>query len=125
MSHKPAPAATLPDPVLNLGEVLRRSGKVTQAQIDEAVVVAADRGCRLGEALVQIGACSIDDVEIALDRQRRMRDPKASTLAALGEIFDDAVIAIGAAAGEAREAASRHTSRQWRIPRTGPQHTPA
>jgi hypothetical protein len=47
---------------LNIGEILRRSGVVAQAEIDDALAVMASHEMRLGQALVAIGACTVDDV---------------------------------------------------------------
>lgn len=75
---------------MNLGEVLRRAGVITQGHIDDAVTMMELRpGTKIGEALVLIGACKMQDIITALDRQRRM-STGSDTVEALTEIYSDA-----------------------------------
>jgi hypothetical protein len=86
---------------MNIGEVLRRAGVVTQGQIDDAVTMMELRpGTMIGEALVLIGACRMQDVITALDRQHRMAAPGSDTIAALAEIVDDAGAVVRRIASE-------------------------
>jgi type IV pilus assembly protein PilB len=52
-----------------LGELLVSWGTVPQAKVDEALTAAKGRGMRLGEALVEAGACKEEDVAKALATQ--------------------------------------------------------
>lgn len=52
-----------------IGEILLEWGTVTQAQLDQAMGVAKGTGKRLGEALVELGFCSEQDVAKALATQ--------------------------------------------------------
>lgn len=84
---------------MNIGEVLRRAGKVTQGDIDDAVTLMGIRGnLKLGEALVEIGACKMQDVIVALDRQKRMATDEGDTVGAMAEVVDDAAAVIRKAA---------------------------
>ncbi len=47
----------------NVGHLLLKNGIISQAQLDEAIATQAERGCRLGEALVGLDFCS--DAQIA------------------------------------------------------------
>lgn len=77
-------------PLLNIGEVLRRAGACTQADIDKACEkMAKHPQMKLGEALVSIGACTVVDVALALERQRRLVDGADETILTLGEILSD------------------------------------
>lgn len=78
---------------LNIGEVLRKAGSVTQPEIDAAVVVAAERGLKLGEALVAIGACTADAVARALEQQARMRRGNSEAVRAYLDVVADAAAA--------------------------------
>lgn len=48
---------------VKIGELLLRAGKVTQAQLGEALELQKATGQRLGEALVALGACAGADVD--------------------------------------------------------------
>lgn len=89
MIHKAASPVTSMDPILNIGEVLRRMGACTQDDIDEAVSVMRSVDMKLGEALVHLGACTQLEVDAALDRQRRLAGGAGDVLQALGEILRD------------------------------------
>ncbi|MFM8639459.1 MAG: GspE/PulE family protein [Planctomycetota bacterium] len=52
-----------------LGEILVAWGTVPQAKVDEAVATARSRGMRIGEALVDGGACKDSDIAKALAHQ--------------------------------------------------------
>jgi type IV pilus assembly protein PilB len=52
-----------------IGELLVSWGTVPQAKVDEAVAAARGRGMRLGEALVDAGACKDEDIAKALAHQ--------------------------------------------------------
>lgn len=81
----------VPRAPLNIGEVLRRTGVVSQADIDEAVVVMNASGVRIGEALVSLGKCAAIDIDRALDRQRRLcQGSQCETIDALTEMLDEA-----------------------------------
>jgi len=56
-----------------LGEVLMRSQIISQKDLDDALLCQRMTGARLGEALVQSGACLWNDVETALGMQARLR----------------------------------------------------
>ena len=52
-----------------IGELLVGWGTVPQAKVDEAIAAARGRGMRLGEALVEAGACKDEDIAKALATQ--------------------------------------------------------
>jgi len=52
-----------------LGEILQEWGKVDDSQIQQALNVAKGSGKRVGEALVEMGLCSEEDVAKALAQQ--------------------------------------------------------
>lgn len=89
---------TVTPTTINIGEVLRRAGAVTQKQIDRAVAIMSDHDMKLGEALVAIGACSKADVDIALDRQQRIAQGQGSAVRALDELLQDTFKAAATAA---------------------------
>jgi hypothetical protein len=95
--HSSSTPSTPPSPPLSIGEILRRAGVVTQAEIDDALALIATHEMRLGQALVAIGACTVDDVRTALDRQERLARVGDGCLAALGEILEDGFAAMGRA----------------------------
>jgi hypothetical protein len=74
---------------VNIGELLRRAGAVTQAQIDDAVDHAFRSGCRIGASLIAIGACSPADLSTALDRQRRIAAGSDASVDAFDELLQD------------------------------------
>ena len=84
-SHSKATTTT----VINIGEVLRRAGGVTQDQIDDGVEYAFERGTMLGAALIAVGACTPVELAIALDRQRRIAGDGADRIRALDELMQD------------------------------------
>ncbi|HTE18778.1 MAG TPA: hypothetical protein VK689_10420, partial [Armatimonadota bacterium] len=53
----------------NLGSILTRNGVISQHQLDAAVRYQAEDGCRLGEALVSLGACTEVQIAQALAEQ--------------------------------------------------------
>jgi type IV pilus assembly protein PilB len=57
----------------NLGRILLDNGLINQAQLDAALDHQAAAGCRLGEALVQLGICS--DTEIARSLAEQLESP--------------------------------------------------
>ena len=89
--------------VMNIGEILRRAGVVSQADIDFAVEVQRSTGARLGEALVHIEACSSQDLMCALDRQGRLGKSTAIALKAVGEILVDGLEAAERVANRVTE----------------------
>ncbi|MBT8483928.1 MAG: Flp pilus assembly complex ATPase component TadA, partial [Phycisphaerae bacterium] len=52
-----------------LGEILQEWGTITEAQVTQALGIAKGTGKRIGEALVEAGFCSEDDVAKALAAQ--------------------------------------------------------
>ena len=56
-----------------LGEVRVEEGFVTTEQVQAALVAQRVTGMRMGEALVDLGACSWDDVQRAIEVQRERR----------------------------------------------------
>src|SRR5436190_1112085 len=52
-----------------IGEILIEWGKVSQAQVDQALGIAKGTGKRIGEALVEAGLCKEVDVAKALATQ--------------------------------------------------------
>jgi len=56
-----------------LGAILMRDGKITQQQLDSSLLCQRVTGMRLGEALVESGACSWNQVETALELQAKLR----------------------------------------------------
>lgn len=56
-----------------LGEILVRTKAITRAQLDEGLKVRRASGLRLGEALVQVGACSWTSIRRAVRTQESMR----------------------------------------------------
>ena len=52
-----------------LGEILTEWGLVTDEQIDQAIGKQKETGLRLGECLVELGACNTNDVVKALALQ--------------------------------------------------------
>lgn len=80
---------------MNIGEVLRCAGKVTQDHIDDAVtLMSVHPGMKIGEALVMMRACTMEDVIVALDRQKRMAEAEGDTVDALDEVASDAAAFI-------------------------------
>ena len=68
----PAPNARRPAPRLAgrpIGEILVAQGAVPQSRIDEALAFQAERGGRLGEALIALKACGEEQVLKALAAQ--------------------------------------------------------
>jgi type IV pilus assembly protein PilB len=66
MSSNPA----APRPLL--GEILARAGIVTQDKIDDALRYQKETGLKIGESLVRLGHCRLEDVVRALARQAGM-----------------------------------------------------
>jgi hypothetical protein len=83
----------------NLGELLRLSGIVTDADIQRAVALKEREHIPIGQALVRIGAATPDDVEDVAHLQERIRgdDMKVAAAAAdellqrASKAYDDAV----------------------------------
>ena len=53
-----------------LGRILLKMGKVTSADVVEALTMQRSKGGMIGEVLVQLGRVSAEDVEAALAAQR-------------------------------------------------------
>lgn len=56
-----------------LGAILIRNGKITQKQLDASLLCQRVTGMRLGEALVEAGACTWNQVESAIELQAKLR----------------------------------------------------
>jgi hypothetical protein len=67
------PATDLgPVQAILFGEILLRSGKIDQEQLDRALALKAENGARMGEALVETGAISWQDVSQAVHIQESL-----------------------------------------------------
>lgn len=53
----------------NLGHLLLKNGTITQKQLDDAIALQAERGCRLGEALLMLDACNDHQIARILAEQ--------------------------------------------------------
>jgi hypothetical protein len=53
-----------------LGQILIKMGRVTSADVVEALTFQRSKGGMLGEVLVDLGRVSVEDVEAALAAQR-------------------------------------------------------
>lgn len=56
---------------LQLGQILLRTGSITQAQLDIALVEQENGGELLGSLLIGFGFCSPEEITWALDQQAR------------------------------------------------------
>ena len=73
--QKPEPqprAAGSPVQAILFGEILLRSGKIDQGQLDRALALKAENGARMGEALVELGAITWADVSEAVHVQESL-----------------------------------------------------
>lgn len=61
-----------------LGEILVKTGSITREQLNEGLKVRRATGLRIGEALVQIGACEWPAIRKAVRTQENMRQSVAS-----------------------------------------------
>ncbi len=61
-----------------LGEILVKTGSITREQLNEGLKVRRATGLRIGEALVQIGACEWPAIRKAVRAQESMRQSTAS-----------------------------------------------
>ena len=77
-------AVIRPDEIPQLGQLLRRDGKVAPAQIAAAIAVQRERGGRFGEILVAQGVISPADLRAALRKQWRLRAFAAAVAAIVG-----------------------------------------
>jgi hypothetical protein len=64
---------------LNIGNILRRRGVVTDKQVEKAVQVQMKRGGKIGEVLVALGYCTSEAVHYALQEQERHRMPEGKS----------------------------------------------
>lgn len=86
-------AVIRPDEIPQLGELLRRDGKVAPAQIAAAIAVQRERGGRFGEILVAQGVISPADLRAALRKQWRLRAFAAAVAAIVGLLSPMRVVA--------------------------------
>ena len=70
--HRAVPASSK-----NLGEALLETGVITPEMLALAEARAGDAPERIGDALVELGAASEDDVLRALAAQRGLASPRA------------------------------------------------
>jgi len=78
-----------------IGHILIEMGKVTQAQLDEALALKRDRGGAIGAVLVDLGYCEPTDITAALAVQAGMRRVDLDTLDIPPEVIEkmDAMVA--------------------------------
>ena len=78
-----------------IGHILIEMGKVTQAQLDEALALKRDRGGAIGAVLVDLGYCEPTDISAALAVQAGMRRVDLDTLDIPPEVVEkmDAMVA--------------------------------
>jgi len=78
-----------------IGHILIEMGKVTQAQLDEALALKRDRGGAIGAVLVDLGYCEPTDISAALAVQAGMRRVDLDTMDIPPEVIEkmDAMVA--------------------------------
>ena len=78
-----------------IGHILVEMGKVTQAQLDEALALKRDRGGAIGAVLVDLGYCEPTDISAALAVQAGMRRVDLDTMDIPPEVVEkmDAMVA--------------------------------
>jgi type IV pilus assembly protein PilB len=86
VARRPAPQAQAPD---KLGELLIRTGRINQAQLNEALALQKDQGGRVGTNLVKLGYMTEKQLVEALSQHF-----KVSSVDLNGMEVDDAVIKI-------------------------------
>lgn len=80
----------------SFGEILRRTGCVSQEQLDEAHKLASYKNLRTGEALVALGHITPDQLEWALRLQKQLRSGDRRAMAALTEVVNASMAAAAA-----------------------------
>jgi len=86
-------AVIRPDEIPQLGELLRRDGKVAPAQIATVIAIQRERGGRFGEILVAQGIITRADLRSALRKQWRLRAFAACVAAIVGILSPVRVVA--------------------------------
>lgn len=81
----------------SLGEILRRSGAVTEEQLAEARKVAEINGVQLGRVLVLLGHTTDERVKWALKVQADLRHGDRRASRALQELLDASLAATSVA----------------------------
>lgn len=89
-------AVIRPDEIPQLGELLRRDGKVAPAQIASVIAIQRERGGRFGEILVAQGIITRADLRSALRKQWRLRAFAACVAAIVGILSPMRVVAAPA-----------------------------
>jgi hypothetical protein len=79
------------------GEILRRTGVVTQEQLDEARKLATYKSMRTGEALLALGHITQEQLDWALRLQRQLRSGDRRAVAALNEVMNASLAAASVA----------------------------
>jgi hypothetical protein len=57
-----------------LGELMVKAGVITQAQLDDALKLSANKHLQLGQMLIMAGNISPRDLQAAVDAQSMLRD---------------------------------------------------